>query len=127
MSNRRVILIVDDAADLREILGEVVVDAGYRSAFAESGAAALAYLEKEELPCLILLDFSMPDMDGAEFLRHRRKDPRLAAIPVLVMSGWSSACEQAEHEGVSFLPKPVGIDSLVEALQRHCPAETAEE
>src|SRR5687768_14141295 len=80
------ILLVDDDADIREALEELLVDAGHSIITAGNGRQALDVLAREPLPALILLDMMMPVMDGYEFLLEQRKDERLASIPVAVLT-----------------------------------------
>ncbi len=115
-----IILVVDDAADLREVLCEVLNDEGYATAVAGSGREALDYLKLNQPPALILLDVGMPDMDGTSFIAHRASDPALAAIPVIFLSGMSDLSTQAALAGVPHLSKPVNLDELLTAVSRYC-------
>jgi CheY-like chemotaxis protein len=71
MSRRPCILIVGDDVDLCEAVAEILRIEGYSVATAHNGKQALEILEKmgPEQPCLVLLDFLMPEMDGEEFAR----------------------------------------------------------
>jgi len=114
------ILVVDDSADLREVLRDVLADEGYEVALAASGREALDYLRTNPPPSLILLDVGMPDMDGTTFLAHRARDAALAAIPVVLLSGVSDLSAQAALAGVPRLEKPVNLDELLAVVGRHC-------
>jgi CheY-like chemotaxis protein len=81
------VLIVDDHPDTLETIAELVSDVGHGHHEASNGEEALSWLKRQaDLPCLILLDLRMPVMDGWDFLRALRTVPRLAEIPVVVIS-----------------------------------------
>jgi two-component system cell cycle response regulator len=79
------ILIVDDQLEARQVLGMWLEPQGYRLAFANSGAEALAQAIKL-VPDLILLDVMMPDMDGFEVCRRLRAHPLLAEVPIIMIT-----------------------------------------
>src|SRR5438105_4318721 len=119
-----VVLIVDDHDDIRESLGELLVDEGYRVAMAANGREALRYLYDHELPCIILLDLMMPVMNGYEFRRVQREDPRLAPIPVAVVSGREDALRNAaQMDAVRCFAKPVDLDALLDTVGDYCVCE----
>ncbi|MCH8047077.1 MAG: response regulator [Planctomycetes bacterium] len=79
------VLVVDDDADTRELISRMLHSAGWKSVTAENGRVALERIETQR-PLLILLDLSMPEMDGYEFLRElRRRDPT-GSIPVVIVT-----------------------------------------
>lgn len=73
------LMIVEDDPDTRDALGEILSQAGYRTVGAANGKEALSQLRSNEgdLPCVILLDITMPEMDGWEFRRQQHDDPVL--------------------------------------------------
>jgi len=79
------ILVVDDDRDIRLVLGAILEGAGYETVEAANGLEALA-LVKAERPDVVLLDLSMPRMDGMEVLRHLRANPETAGIPVVMVT-----------------------------------------
>ena len=69
-------------------------------------------------PCLVLLDLTMPVMDGLEFLRVKKGDVALAPIPVVVVSAVSEQARGAGAQGI--LKKPVDIDLLLAVVRQYC-------
>ena len=121
-------LVVEDDADIRASIADVLEHQGYDFLGAANGAEALATLRAlrrdpaARLPCLILLDLMMPIMDGGTFRTKQVADPELASIPVLLMSAYRDVAEQARALGIEYLPKPIGVRRLMEGIQRYCPA-----
>ncbi len=109
----RDILVVDDNADARETLAEVLQIAGYRVRTAENGREALDKAAALR-PGLILLDLMMPVMDGWEVVGALRADASLASVPVVIVSAATSPAP----EGIPRLRKPASLDELLE-LVRH--------
>ena len=81
-----VVLIVDDDAEVRDIVRSTVQGAGMRTGEAVNGRVALHWLQDHPRPALILLDLMMPEMDGFEFLEHMRDDDELRDIPIVVLT-----------------------------------------
>ena len=117
----RRVLVVDDEADIRDAIVEVLRDEGFDAFGARDGRHALDLLAADPLvPDAILLDLRMPVLDGQGFRSEQLKDPRLAAIPVVVISANAQVREVAEQMGaVAHLRKPVDLDALVEACVTH--------
>jgi CheY-like chemotaxis protein len=112
-----VILLIEDDQDALEALGELLESRGYAVLSARDGAEALQLLERSPLPRLIVLDLLMPTMDGWEFRLRQKSDPRIADIPVVVVSA-SSATKPIDADMV--LRKPVDVDRLLETVAKHC-------
>lgn len=119
------ILVVEDDSDLRRSLAEVLEDEGCEVACAKDGADALHQLEGSAAPAAILLDLTMPGMDGWTFRSHQRSDPRLAGIPTVVISAAftgdaGDARDVAALAPDAFLAKPFDLATLIDALKRIC-------
>jgi CheY-like chemotaxis protein len=112
------VLLVDDDDDFRESLAEFLAFRGYAVQTAESIGAAI-HLSKALGPELILLDLSLPVTDGWDFLRERRKDPQLARIPVIVISGSFGVDYRAREAGASeVIKKPFDPKGLLPVIDR---------
>jgi len=102
------LLIVDDNPAGREALEELLLGADYEMAFAANGPDALTHAA-EFVPDLILLDVMMPDMDGFEVCRRLRADPRLAEVPVVMLTALDdpeSRLQGLEAGADDFITKP---------------------
>jgi len=123
MNQRSRILLVEDDSALRETLAEVLTELGYQVACACNGKEALDQLGRGTPPDLIVLDLVMPVMDGWAFREAQRRAPSLAAIPMVVLSAsCPSDNPQLRSLGAqAILPKPVGLERLVSALERVLP------
>ena len=105
------ILVADDDAASRKLLVRALTDAGYSCVQAGDGIEALAEVRRET-PSLLLLDFDMPGMDGAEVLRQMRRDDDLsiAQLPTIVLTGHAGeesevCCLEAGAD--DFVTKPI--------------------
>ncbi len=116
------ILIVEDDAELREMMAQLLTLEGFRAETVANGRDALAYLHKGDAPDLILLDLMMPVMDGWEFRRRQRAHPEFAHVPVVVLSALDHA-RAADLGDPAFLKKPLDLDRLLELVHRHCPGQ----
>jgi CheY-like chemotaxis protein len=118
------LLVVDDNPDLVRTLVDVLTDEGYRVSTATNGREALVALRAADpLPCVILLDLTMPEMDGEEFRQEQLRDARLASVPVLGFSADSTNQERLQAMRVDgIIPKPVSLAQLLSVVQRYCPA-----
>jgi CheY-like chemotaxis protein len=113
------VLIVEDDGDLREMMAQLLSLEGYRTQTVANGLEALRFLERNDRPDVILLDLMMPVMDGWEFRRRQVQDPRIAGVPVVVLSAVDPS-RTSELGGASFLKKPLDFDRLLELVKRFC-------
>jgi len=114
------VLLVDDNRDLLAIMREVLELEGCSVAAMASAEEALAHLQDNEPPNVIVCDLSLPGMDGYEFLRLARQLPGMDAVPALAMTGWGDAAVRSRGEGgfMAQLTKPVPLNELRETLLR---------
>lgn len=116
------ILVVDDDSQVRATIRRALVELGYEVGEAADGESALAALRAAERPALVILDYVMPGMDGAEVAREIAAiDPDL---PVIFSTGHAAlrALRAAAGEDVPILEKPFTLDEL-DALLRERLAE----
>ena len=114
------ILIVDDDESIREALQLTLQLQGFVSAVAEDGRAALAWLESNQCPCLILVDLMMPVMDGFETMQVIRRDPAFQRLPIIALTAkaMKGDRERCLDAGASdYLAKPVNTEQLLSALR----------
>jgi len=109
------VLIVDDDPGCVEALRDTLQDVGYQVSTARSAMEALRFLESELRPSVIILDLLMPGMTGEEFLERRQADPRLAEIPVIVVSATPLQSHTADGR-TPVLRKPVDAAELLDII-----------
>jgi CheY-like chemotaxis protein len=120
------VLIVEDDPDVREMLATLLSTEGFHAVGAEDGLEALHLLRivrhrAPEVPCLILLDLTMPRFGGNEFRRVQLGDPTVASVPVAVMSGAIDIEARAQALGaVATVAKPIDYDLLLNVVRRYC-------
>jgi CheY-like chemotaxis protein len=112
----RVVLIVEDEEDTRELLRQLLEERGYAVATARDGREAIALLSCTPSVCFVILDLAMPRMDGLAVLVAMANDPKLSAFPVCIST---SNTDQAPP-GLPCLSKPVDIARLYALVDEHC-------
>jgi CheY-like chemotaxis protein len=111
------ILVVEDDEDAREAMVALLQMKGYRAVPAGNGREALDYLEEAPAPDLIILDLWMPVMDGWHFRSEQIKNPRLAHIPVIVVTALS---DRADVDANEVIIKPVDVERLLSTVDHYC-------
>ena len=111
------ILLVDDDGESSDAMSECLEIYGYATLQAQNGQVALNLLKKmAAVPSLIILDMSMPVLDGRGFLERRSKDPVLLGIPVVVLSGTEApSCPLMNIK--AYLQKPVTMNQLMSVIE----------
>ena len=113
------ILVVDDDADLRRLLERELEAAGYRVTQAASGSEALERARRH-LPALVLLDMSLPDVDGVEVLRRLKASPSTAHVAVVLLSGRCAEADRIaglELGADDYIGKPFSLRELLLRVQ----------
>jgi len=113
----REVLIVDDDADVRRCLVELLSRAGIRACHAFDGQDALDQVRSGAPPCVMVVDLDMPRLAGADLVAALQADPGRAAIPVVSMTAGRAPlpfCPRAH------LAKPFVFGDLLEVLFREC-------
>ena len=113
------VLIVEDDEDLREMMAQFLLVEGFRPETVSNGQEALDYLRKGPTPSVILLDMMMPIMDGWEFRREQQRDPRVANVPVIVLSALDRN-RVGDIGEAAFMKKPLDFDRLLDLVRRYC-------
>jgi DNA-binding response OmpR family regulator len=112
------ILIVDDDAELRSHLSDVLKGAGYQTAAAPTGAEAIEMAIDEEFD-LLLLDFMMPKTSGADVLTELRKvAPRSRVIMITAFATIENAVDIIKRGASDYLSKPFKIDDLLTRIRK---------
>jgi len=116
--SRHRLLLVDDEADIREVLQLPIEDFGYDVLMAENAEKALAIFRKEK-PAIVLTDIKMPGMDGIELLREIKKNsPDTEVIMITGHGDMNLAIKSLKYEATDFIIKPINVDALEIALGR---------
>jgi len=120
MSSKGPVLVVEDDEELRALLEEALLAAGYAVLTASNGTEALQLLRTPRvLPKLILLDLVMPEMDGGQFCEQLSLLDECRCIPVFVLTGAGVARAKAETFGAALIfRKPLELSSLLDAISR---------
>jgi CheY-like chemotaxis protein len=111
------ILVVEDESSILAALTLLLDMEGYRVVEATDGRQGLERLASFA-PDLIITDYMMPFMDGVEMIRRIRRDPRFSDVPVILISAAPPHDVDLGGLADASLPKPVGIDRLLEVIAR---------
>lgn len=119
VTKRCLVAIIEDDSEFRTMLRELLEEEQYRVIAVANGAEALERLRGDTIPNVILLDVSMPVMDGFDFLRFRNEDPQLSAVPVVLVT--NAKPHERPTIGVNdVVRKPIDIDEILFAIKRYC-------
>jgi two-component system chemotaxis response regulator CheY len=113
------IMVVDDCATTRKLLGHYLKSGGYSVVFAENGLDALEKLGTDAVN-LIMTDLNMPYMDGMELIKNLRADPSFSDIPILMVTTESDDEEKEKafsHGANGYLVKPVTADLVTKNIK----------
>jgi len=116
----KLILIAEDSAENRHLYAEVMAAAGFRFALVEDGEECLQRA-RELSPDVIVMDLSLPKLDGLEATRQIKTDERTKHIPVIALTGygWETVRQDAYRYGCEgFLVKPCPPNALVNEIGR---------
>jgi two-component system chemotaxis response regulator CheY len=113
-------LVVDDSRPIRRIEAEILHELGFETSDACNGKEALDQLQTSTLPDVVLVDWNMPEMDGLEFIKAVRKEPRYAGMVVLMVTTETETNQmlRALTAGADeYLMKPFQKDGLIDKLR----------
>ena len=111
-------MVVEDSADSRELLCELLRAEGFECTTAESGPAALELIDRVH-PAIAILDVGLPEMDGFELARRLRSKREHADMFLIALTGYGQASDRAAGREAGFdehLVKPVNIENLLRLL-----------
>jgi CheY-like chemotaxis protein len=116
------VLVVDDNRLVRERVVTLLEGRGFSARGVGNGREALQTLRDGFQACLILLDLTMPIMDGWRFRTLQQQDPTLAEIPIVVLTALTDPAKAALKLGaVAGLGKPLDLERVVQLVSSHCP------
>jgi len=119
MSEKPVILVVDDDGPILALMRNVLKEFGFQPLTAANGPEAIDVVRKQR-PALVLLDKNMPGMRGDEVIRNLRGEPGLDKLPILILSGERlSRAELAELGADGAVQKPFDVTLLIEQIRRY--------
>jgi CheY-like chemotaxis protein len=116
------VLVIEDHDDTRHMVEEYLTWEGVRVVAAENGLTGLAALQQHR-PCVVLLDLTMPVMDGWQFRNEQQRldDAALAGTPVIVLSALPDAAQHAETlRADAVIPKPIDFDRMIDVVRTYC-------
>lgn len=114
------ILVVDDSEDMRSLLGQLLEEDGYQLIFADDGLAAVNKAEASG-PDLILMDMSLPIMNGWEAVERLRKQVRFRKTPIIALTAHVSKVEEERARAVGcdmHIGKPFDVVEVLEQIKR---------
>src|SRR5262245_15314301 len=119
MSGSGFVLVVDDDQDILDMTRIILETSGYVVHTATNGKDALQTCRGTGRACLVLLDLVMPTTDGWWYRSEVARDPTLADIPIVVLSGADLSEDKVAALGVAaFLSKPFGVEALLSTVRR---------
>jgi len=113
------ILVVEDQADNRRILRDLLVNAGYELIEAESGEEAITAVTARR-PDLILMDIQLPVIDGYEATRRIRSHPELKSVPIIAVTSYALTGDEAKALAAgcnAYVTKPFSPRALLAKVQ----------
>jgi len=121
-AGRRTVLVVDDSPTVLKLVGMALERQGHAVLVASNPLQALARLD-EVTPDLVLLDITMPHMDGFQLCKLIKSNPQTAKVPVVMLSGKDGLFDKVRGRlagAIDHVAKPFDPAVLVQAVERHC-------
>ncbi len=109
---------IDDDPAVRDLMSRFLTKSGFRAVAAADGEEGLR-LAREVSPLVITLDVIMPEYDGWDVLRKLKSDPRLAQIPVIMVTVVDNQAMGLDLGASNYLIKPVDRDRLAVLIEKH--------
>jgi twitching motility two-component system response regulator PilG len=127
-SRRKTILVVDDSPTIRKLVSLTVERGGYQARVAADAYEAIDLLRDHGVPDMILLDLSMPGMDGYQLCKLLRQSDETAALPIVMLSGKDGFFSKVRGRmcgSTEYLTKPFDPDGLLRVVEKYCPLDDA--
>ncbi|WP_162136257.1 response regulator [Zavarzinella formosa] len=124
---RKCVLVVDDSPTIRKLIALTLNRHGYRAIEAGDGSEAVDRIQAGGNPDMVVLDATLPDMDGHALCKLIRKNKELSKIPIVMLSGKDGFFDKIRGKmgGATIcLTKPFQPEALVRIVQKYCPVET---
>lgn len=122
---KRTVLVVDDSPTVLKIVGMALERQGHEVVVAANALQALAKLD-ELVPDLVLLDITMPHMDGYQLCKLIRANPATSRLPVVMLSGKDGFFDKVRGRlagSTDYITKPFDPATLIQAVEKHCPRQ----
>lgn len=116
---RHTILVVEDDTTMQQLVGEILATARFLTRFARNRNEINIEFNRPPLPDLVLLDVALPDADGFAILERIRANPRIARMPVVMMTGKSEVTDVARGLALGadgYVTKPFDVNGLINAV-----------
>jgi DNA-binding response OmpR family regulator len=114
------ILVVEDEAEISEVIATALEDDGYRVLTARDGRDALELVQQEP-PDMIVLDLMLPHVGGRKVIQRCRTQQTTTDIPIIVVSAVRDAPQDAEIQDLVFVEKPFDLDVLMVLVEDALP------
>ena len=117
------ILVVEDQEDNRQILRDLLSNAGFEMIEAEDGEKGVAAAARER-PDLILMDIQLPILDGYDATRRIKANPELKAIPIIAVTSYALSGDDAKARAAgcdAYVPKPYSPRALLAKIKEFLP------
>jgi DNA-binding response OmpR family regulator len=125
MADQQHILVVDDEADMVDLVQLILESAGYQVTTATSGEEALKKIAHDSFD-LLMLDVNMPDMDGWQLIQKVRAQPETAQLPIIMVTAKSHSMDRIMGLSIlhvnDYITKPFGRQELVRCVEKHLAA-----
>ncbi len=135
MENKKLIFIVEDEEDIRELISLHLQDAGFQTEGFETGKEMFARLE-DDMPDLLMLDLMLPDMDGMDICRHIRQSGKYEQLPIIMLTARTDITDKVmglEFGADDYLTKPFSHKELLARIKailrrtKHVPKKSISE
>lgn len=115
-----VVLVVEDNDAFRQVLMLLLRGEGYEVREAADGQQGLQRLREPPRPGMVLLDLSMPRLDGRQFRAAQLQEAAVSGVPVVIITAHGSPADAEALGAAAFLQKPVDLNDVLSVVRRFC-------